>query len=158
MKPSIWIILLVLSGLSLHLDLHAHTFENGRIEVYISIKSDLSDGKYVIEEEIVRFIDESLLTLDIADQEIRSGRINTTSNPIKEASLKAAQTGVKVRIILKTKYLTSTSDKFNTFVEFVNAENISGYVDKNPHTFHNNFIVRDKGQDRGAICRPAAMS
>lgn len=131
--------------------LFADSFENNRIEVYISTKENLTQKKYVLEEEIVRFIDEAQKSLDIAVQELRSGKINTTSNPIKESILRAAGRGVQVRIIVEASYLKPNSDNLNTFAEFLNTENISISADQNPYIFHNKFIVRDKDTDTAAL-------
>lgn len=131
-------------------NLFAATFENDRIEVYIATKANLSAGNYVLEKEIVHFIDEAKVSLDIAVQELRSGKINTT-NPIKEAILRAAQREVNVRIIVEASYLQPGSDNLNTFAEFLNTENISIVADQNPDIFHNKFIIRDKDQGTAAL-------
>jgi len=131
-------------------NLFAASFENDRIEVYIATKENLSVGDYVLEKEIVRFIDEARVSLDIAVQELRSGKINT-ANPIKEAIIRAAQRGVNVRIIVEASYLKPDSDNLNTFAEFLNTENISIIADQNPDIFHNKFIIRDKDQGTAAL-------
>jgi len=136
--------------LSCHI-LFAESFENNRIEIYISTKENLTQENYVLEKEIVRFIDDAQASLDIAVQELRSGEINTTSNPIKEAVIRAAQRGLKVRIIVEASYLTPNSDNLNTFAEFLNTENISIQADRNPAIFHNKFVIRDKDKDTAAL-------
>ena len=74
---TIWVILWVLFICQSSL---AVQFENGKIEAFISTNKDLSEGRFVLEDEIVRFISEAQHTLDIAVQEIRSGKINIASN------------------------------------------------------------------------------
>lgn len=130
--------------------LAAATFENGNIEVYISTHADLVSGKYVLEKQIVRFIDKSKKTLDIAVQELRAGSIHN-QNPIKQAILEAAGRGVVVRMMVEASYLKQGSDNLNTFAEFLNTANISIHADKNPNIFHNKFIVRDKDHSTAAL-------
>ncbi len=130
--------------------IHAKSFENGKIKVYISTHSDLSADKYVLEEEIVDFINGSKSTLDIAVQELRAGSIHD-QNPIKAAILSAAGRGVIVRMVVEASYLKQGSDNLNTFAEFLNTENISIQADQNSKIFHNKFIVRDNGKDTAAL-------
>lgn len=151
MKNRIYFIGFAVSVLLSSNILFAKSFENNRIEVYISTKEDLTQQNYVLEKEIVRFIDDAQASLDIAVQELRSGKINTTSNPIKEAVLRAAQRGVQVRIIVEAGYLTPNSDNLNTFAEFLNTENISIQADRNPAIFHDKFVIRDKDEDTAAL-------
>lgn len=128
----------------------AKDFENGKIEIFISMNEDLSSNKFVLEEEIVRFIDESVSSLDIAVQELRSEKIHD-QNPIKEAILRAAERDVKVRMIVEASYLKPNSDTLDTFAEFLNTENITISADQNSKIFHNKFIVRDNGKATAAI-------
>lgn len=151
MKNRIYFIGFAVSALLSSNLLFAKSFENNRIEVYISTREDLTQQNYVLEKEIVRFIDEAQASLDIAVHELRSGEINTTSNPIKEAIIKAAQRGVQVRIIVEASYLTPGSDNLNTFAEFLNTENVTIQADRNPAIFHNKFIIRDKDKDTAAL-------
>lgn len=128
----------------------SETFENGLIEVYISTHKDLSQNNYVLEKEIVRFINEAKVTLDIAVQELRSGKINT-GNPIKDAVLMAASRGVKVNLILEKSYLRPGSDNQETFDEFIQMDNILVKADSNPAIFHDKFVVRDYDQPTAAL-------
>lgn len=129
----------------------AQSFENDRIEVFISTQENLTQENFVLETEIVAFIDEAQTSLDIAVQELRSGNINTTSNPIKEAILRAAERQVQIRMIVEAGYLKPDSDNLNTFAEFLNTEYISIVADQNPDIFHNKFIIRDKDTDTAAL-------
>lgn len=132
----------------------AETFEDGRLEVYISTHADLQQGKYVLEEEIVRFIDEAEQTLDIAVQELRSGSVNLESHPIKDAILSAAGRGVQVRVILEKDYLTDEPAHANnreTYDELAAAANVAVRKDGNSDTFHDKFVVRDPGHETAAV-------
>ncbi|WP_020585355.1 phospholipase D-like domain-containing protein [Desulfobacter curvatus] len=128
----------------------AATFENGKIEVYISTHKDLSQENYVLETEIIRFIDESKVSLNIAVQELRSGKIYS-GNPIKEAVQRAAARGVKVNLILEKSYLKPDTDNQKTFDEFQAADNIQVKADGNPAIFHDKFIVRDYDEPGAAL-------
>lgn len=133
------------------ISVYAEKFENDRIEVYISRKADLAAKNFILEKEIVRFIDNAGHTLDIAVQELRSGEINKEGNPIKVAVLRAAERGVKVRLMLEKSYLKPGSDNLKTFHEFEGRMNIQVKSDKNPAIFHNKFVVRDHGQPTAAL-------
>jgi spermidine/putrescine-binding protein len=128
----------------------AATFENGKIEVYISTHKDLSLENYVLETEVIRFIDESKVSLNIAVQELRSGKIYS-GNPIKEAVQRAAARGVKVNLILEKSYLKPDTDNQKTFDEFQAADNIQVKADGNPAIFHDKFIVRDYDEPGAAL-------
>jgi phosphatidylserine/phosphatidylglycerophosphate/cardiolipin synthase-like enzyme len=128
----------------------AKEFEKGRIEIYISTNEDISANRYILEEEIVRFIDEANFTLDIAVQELRVGKIHN-SNPIKEAILRAANRNVRIKMIVENDYLEPQSDNLITFKEFEVTPNITIKSDTNPDIFHNKFIIRDKDLASAAL-------
>ncbi len=150
MKKTLSVALLLLAIFLNHKTSYARSYENNRIEVYISTQKNLTANDFILEKEIVRFINNATSSLDIAVQELRSGNINDT-NPIKEALLNAALRGVKVRVIVESSYLKTGSDNLNTFAEFLNTENIEIVADKNPKIFHDKFIVRDKDQTSAAL-------
>ncbi len=123
----------------------AASFENGKIEVYVSTHTNMSAKNFVLEREIVRFIDESQTALDMAVQELRAGRISQ-KNPIKDPIKRAASRGVKVRLIVEKKpNLKPGSDNLATFEEFQNTQNVQMKADTNKNIFHDKFVVRDHG-------------
>jgi len=128
----------------------ASTFENGKIEIYISTQQNLSQKNYVLEKEIVNFINKSKTSLNIAVQELRSGKISS-SNAIKEAILNASKRGIKIKLIVEKSYLKPGSDNQRTFDEFHDVDNIEVKADDNPSIFHNKFIVRDYDQPTAAL-------
>jgi len=108
------------------------------------------DFGLLFETEIIRFIDESKASLNIAVQELRSGKIYSGS-PIKEAVRRAAVRGVKDNLILEKSYLKPDSDNQKTFDEFQATDNIQVKADGNPAIFHDKFIVRDYDQPSAAL-------
>ena len=130
--------------------LFAKSFENGQIEVFISRYKDLTEKNYVLEEQIVKFIEGAQVSLAIAVQELRV-KDSTVANPIKEAVLDAAERGVRVRIIVEKSYLKDGSDNMNTFIEFTQNENIHIHADENSAIFHDKFIVRDYNEKTAAL-------
>jgi phosphatidylserine/phosphatidylglycerophosphate/cardiolipin synthase-like enzyme len=133
----------------------AETFEGGKLEVYISRHADLEAGDYVLEREIVGFIDEAQLTLDIAVQEIRWREEGAW--PIADAIFRAAERGVQVRVIVEADYYDDEhSGNATLFHAFEVAENIEARPDENSATFHNKFVIRDAGGADAALLTGSA--
>lgn len=133
----------------------AETFEGGKLEVYISRHADFEAGDYLLEEEIVEFIDEAQLTLDIAVQEIRWD--DEGEWPIAEAIFRAAERGVRVRVIVEADYYDEEHPGNATLFEaFEVAENIEAKRDENSATFHNKFAIRDARGARAALLTGSA--
>ncbi|MBD3293581.1 MAG: hypothetical protein GF393_11710 [Armatimonadia bacterium] len=133
----------------------AETFEGGKLEVYVSRHADLEAENYVLEQQIVEFIDEARLTLDIAVQEIRWD--GEGEWPIAEAIFRAADRGVQVRVIVEADYYDDEHPGNATLFEaFEVAENIEAKLDDNSATFHNKFVIRDARGPRAALLTGSA--
>ncbi|MFW5868089.1 MAG: phospholipase D-like domain-containing protein [Armatimonadota bacterium] len=128
----------------------AETFEDGRLEVFISIHRDMQAGNYVLEDEIVEFIGGAERTLDIAMQEIRWAEGGEW--PIVDAIFAAARRGVKVRVIVEADYYDEDHAGNRALYERFEAEpNIAPMRDGNSAIFHNKFVIRDAGGENAAL-------
>ncbi len=128
----------------------AETFEKGRLEVYLSRPADLDARRYVLQDQIVSFIEQAQMSLDVAVQEIR--RDEAGEWPIPEAIFDAARRGVQVRMILEADYYDEDHPGNRALLEaFEAAENIEAKLDDNPATFHNKFAIRDARGPRAAL-------
>jgi len=103
-----------------------------------------------LETEIIKFIDGTRATLDIAVQELESYNI-------ARAIVRAKQRGVRIRVVLEQDYLRSypaspepfTIDRSSSLYE--NREimaallraSIDVRADYNPNIFHQKFVIRD---------------
>ncbi|MFW6156231.1 MAG: phospholipase D-like domain-containing protein [Armatimonadota bacterium] len=150
-EPNALLPLLVACALAWAGCAHAETFEGGKLEVYISSHADLQAGRYVLEEEIVGFIEGARETLDIAVQEIRWSEDGEW--PIAEAILKAARRGVQVRVIVEGDYYDDAHPGNLAFFEQLEREpSVEIMRDDNPAIFHNKFVIRDAaGQDAALL-------
>ena len=122
--------------------------KQGSIEFYCG-PSDLG-APDDLETEIIKFIDDSRATLDIAIQELESYNI-------ARAIVRAKQRKVRVRVVLEQDYLRSypaspqpftvnPSSSLHENREIMAAllrASIDVRADYNPKIFHQKFIVRD---------------
>jgi len=128
----------------------AESFEDGRLEVFISRHADLKAGNYVLEDEIVSFIDGAEHTMDIAMQEIRWAEDGQW--PIVDAIVAAAHRGVTVRVIVEADYYDEEHPgNLALYERFVAEPNITPMRDANPAIFHNKFVVRDASGEDAAL-------
>lgn len=128
----------------------AETFEGGKLEVYVSRHADLRAGDYVLEREIVNFINEAQATLDIAVQEVRYS--GDGDWPIAEAILAAADRGVRIRAIVEGDYYEAGDPGNGAFLDELQQKACAEIIrDENPAIFHDKFVIRDAAGEGAAL-------
>jgi len=120
----------------------------GSVELYLG-PADLG-APDDLEATVLAFIDAAHDSLDIAVQELES-------EPLVRALVSARQRGVKIRIIVEGMYLREgkvSADPFlpggeneenRRLLAVLQRASIEVYVDLNPATFHQKYVIRDAG-------------